>query len=344
MQFSAIVNSFIEKTRLLLLQTPFLEKKIFRKMFIVAYIPSFDCSKKTRKRYKQYKPYWDENLETLWHNFHMKEKAFLKFQGDRYMKNRLRNDFKTARNIFEKRLRSAEREYRRSLAINVEQVSTENPKAFWDHIKQLGPKRKGSIPMEVYGDDENIISDENFVFQKWSSDFENLYNAEPSENFDDRFYHEILSEKMFLEDGMLDPLFEQNPILNVPISHCEVKKVVNCAKNGKSSGFDKIPYEVLKFPIIIDVLHALFNLCFDTGILPSVWKKAMIAPIPKDSTKDKRIPLNYRGISLLSVVSKLYSAVINNRFLNYLEDENLLAEEQNGFRRKRSCEDHVHGW
>ena len=68
-------------------------------------------------------------------------------------------------------------------------------------------------------------------------------------------------KKTFLEDGMLDPLYEQNPILNVPISHCEVKKVVNFAKNGKSSGFDKIPYEVLKFPIIIDVLHALFSLC-----------------------------------------------------------------------------------
>ena len=160
----------------------------------------------------------------------MKEKAFLKFQRDRYMKMRLRNDFKTARNIFEKQLRSSEREYRRSLAINVVQVSTENPKAFWDHIKQLGPKRKGSIPMEVYRDDENIISDENFVFQKWSSDFKNLNNAEPYENFDDRFYHEILSEKTFLEDGMLDPLSEQNPILNVSISHCEVKKGVNCAK------------------------------------------------------------------------------------------------------------------
>ena len=106
-------------------------------------IPSFDCSKKTRK------PYWDDDLETLWHNFHMKEKAFLKFQGDRYMKNRLRNDFKNARNIFDKRLRSAERKYRRSLAIDVEHVSTENPKAFWDHIKNLGPKRKDSIPMEM---------------------------------------------------------------------------------------------------------------------------------------------------------------------------------------------------
>ena len=147
---------------------------------------------------------------------------------------------------------------------------------------------------------------------------------------------------MVLEDGMLDPLFEQNPILNVPISHCEVKKVVNGDKNGKSSRFDKIPYEVLKFPIIIDVLHALLNLCFDTGILPSVRKKAMITPIPKGSTKDKRIQLNYRGISLLSVVSKLYSAVINNRVFNYLEDENLLVEERNGFCRKRSCEDHVY--
>ena len=96
--------------------------------------------------------------------------------------------------------------------------------------------------MEVYGYDENINSDENMVFQKWLSDFENLYNAEPNENFDDRFYHEILSEKMFLDDGMLDTLFEQNTILNVPFSHCEVKRVVNCAKNGKSSGFDKIPY------------------------------------------------------------------------------------------------------
>ena len=46
-------------------------------------------------------------------------------------------------------------------------------------------------------------------------------------------------------------------------------------KNGKSSGFDKIPYEVLKFPIIIDVLHALFSLCFDTVILPSAWKKLL---------------------------------------------------------------------
>ena len=63
----------------------------------------------------------------------------------------------------------------------------------------------------------------------------------------------------------------------------------------------------------------MFNLCFDTGLLPSIWRKAMITPIPKDATT----------VCLLSIVSKLYSYVLNNRLLNYLEDEKLLAEEQN---------------
>ncbi|XP_060570289.1 uncharacterized protein LOC132728635 [Ruditapes philippinarum] len=48
------------------------------------------------------------------------------------------------------------------------------------------------------------------------------------------------------------------------------------------------------------------------------------------------------GISLLSVVSKLYSAVLNNRLKKHLEDQELLVDEQNGFRSKRSCEDHVY--
>lgn len=42
-------------------------------------IPSFDCSKKTLKRYKQFKPYWDENLERLWQDVRKKETEFLKF-------------------------------------------------------------------------------------------------------------------------------------------------------------------------------------------------------------------------------------------------------------------------
>ena len=53
-------------------------------------------------------------------------------------------------------------------------------------------------------------------------------------------------KKILLEDRMLDPLFQENPVLNMPISRSEVEKVVNYAKNGKSTGYDKIPCEGLK--------------------------------------------------------------------------------------------------
>lgn len=137
---------------------------------------------------------------------------------------------------------------------------------------------------------------------------------------------------------MQEPLYERKSVLNMTILRSEVEKVR--AKMEKSTGYDKIPSEILKFPIIIDVLHLLFNLCFETGILPSLWRKTMICPVPKDPTKDKRI-LNYRGISLLSVVGKLYSSVLNNRQLIYLENDRLLAEEQNSFHKNRSCKNHV---
>ncbi len=66
------------------------------------------------------------------------------------------------------------------------------------------------------------------------------------------------------------------------------------------------------------------------------------APIPKLTKNDPRVPLNYRGVSLLSTVYKLFSNILNSRLSQYLEDENILEEEQNGFRKHKSCLDHIY--
>ena len=57
--------------------------------------------------------------------------------------------------------------------------------------------------------------------------------------------------------------------------------------------------------------------------------------------KDPFTPLNYRGISLLSCVSKLYSRVINNKLTAYCNICDILVDDQNGFRKDRSCLDHI---
>ena len=76
--------------------------------------------------------------------------------------------------------------------------------------------------------------------------------------------------------------------------------------------------------------------------MPTIWKTAIIKPIPKSAMVDPRLPLQYRGISLLSTVYKLFSSLLNIRIIKCAEVNYLFAEEQNGFRSKRSCEDHVH--
>ena len=51
--------------------------------------------------------------------------------------------------------------------------------------------------------------------------------------------------------------------------------------------------------------------------------------------------MNYRGVSLLSCISKFYGSLLNKQITSYLENNDILADEQNGFRKTRSGEDHI---
>ena len=65
---------------------------------------------------------------------------------------------------------------------------------------------------------------------------------------------------------------------------------------------------------------------------------------PRVLKKDPFSPLNYRGISLLSCVCKLYSFILSNRIVLYSNICNILVDEQNGFRKNRFCSDHIFTW
>jgi hypothetical protein len=141
---------------------------------------------------------------------------------------------------------------------------------------------------------------------------------------------------------MLEEGYASNGDVNTPIVLEEVVKIGSSLKLKKAIGIDNIPNEVLKQKAVAEALCVLFNKCFSISSIPTVWLKALIKPIPKGADKDPRVPLNYRGISLLSCVYKFYTAVLNARVIKYLEANNLLVEEQNGFRKGRSCLDHIY--
>ena len=174
---------------------------------------------------------------------------------------------------------------------DIENLNTDNPNEFWNHVNKLGPKRNKDVPMEVYDNDGSIIYDTDAVLDRWKTDFEGLYNIpEGVHSFDNAFFQHAIHSKLQLERE-----FENdNVFLNRDISIEEVYRVVNNAKNKKAVGLDNLPYEVFKNELSVALIHKLFKFIFRLGIMPSIWGKAIIKPIPKNAQNDPHVPLNFR--------------------------------------------------
>ena len=83
----------------------------------------------------------------------------------------------------------------------------------------------------------------------------------------------------------------------------------------------------------------LFNIIFKSGIDSDDWCMGYITPIYKSG--DPKDPGNYRGITLLSCLGKLFTSVINNRLTAFVKQNNIVGPEQAGFKKDHSTIDHI---
>ena len=131
-----------------------------------------------------------------------------------------------------------------------------------------------------------------------------------------------------------------NEMLNSGITEEEIPRCIDRLNNGKASGSDKILNEYIKSTkeTFLPIYEKLFNIILDTGCFPEQWSTGMIIPIYKNKG-DRLTPQNYRPITILSCLGKLFTAILNGRLNDYLED--LLSENQAGFRKHYSTLDHI---
>ena len=122
----------------------------------------------------------------------------------------------------------------------------------------------------------------------------------------------------------------------------EIAEAIRDTKNNKSPGIDHMQYETFRNENSLRLLYCFYNKCFTKGEYPRTWGDAVITPVPKNRTGDQNDPLNYRGVSLLCCSAKIYSTILSRRLLKYFENFEILCDEQNGFRAKRSCLDHLY--
>jgi len=116
----------------------------------------------------------------------------------------------------------------------------------------------------------------------------------------------------------------------------EINKIIDLLKDKNSSGYDEITTKIIKIskPFIISPLINICNKMLAQGIYPERLKFSLIKPIYKSG--DKSFSSNYRPISLLPVLPKIFEKVIYNRLFDNLHCNVILNEHHYGFRSEMS--------
>lgn len=128
----------------------------------------------------------------------------------------------------------------------------------------------------------------------------------------------------------------ENTMYLTPVNEREVYNEISTLNVRKSIGHIDIPTKLLiacKCELSKYLTH-LFNLSMNQGIFPSLLKTAQVIPIYKSN--EKYLAQNYRPISILSVISKIFEKLIHKRMYKFLEKYHILYTRQFGFRCKRS--------
>ena len=158
-----------------------------------------------------------------------------------------------------------------------------------------------------------------------------------------KLFAENFSLNSNLDDlGVSLPVFPSstNLKLHISITPKMVRKVVMNLDLSKASGPDCIPVVVLKNCELelSYILAELFNKCLKESCFPDCWKVSSVAPVFKN-VGERSTAKNYRPVSLLSVVSKVFEKLVNNRIVDHLEKCGLFSDFQYGFRSSQSTAD-----
>ena len=122
----------------------------------------------------------------------------------------------------------------------------------------------------------------------------------------------------------------------------EVKVRVGKLKNGEAAGKDEVTGEMIKGGgnRVVDWIWRLCNMVFESGVVSEEWRSA-VTVLPYKSKGERAECSNYRGISLLSVVGKMYARMLVDRVRKVTED--LIDDKQGGLQsREGMCRSDLH--
>ena len=121
-------------------------------------------------------------------------------------------------------------------------------------------------------------------------------------------------------------------------TQAEILETIKSLKNTNSTGHDDLSTKFIKLsaPLLAPILEKLFNLSINSGVYPSNLKIAKVIPIFKKGNSTS--VNNYRPISILSPINKIFEKILYAKLIKYIDKSKILYKYQFGFRKNHSTE------
>ena len=200
---------------------------------------------------------------------------------------------------------------------------------FGNKTAKTNPKKAQLFAESV----ERNFGIESYLFSKSQFDCINKFVEAHSYHFTPL---DSLHDNMTDTDDDSDLVADVDPDTLIRIVRTELK-------NGKAPGIDNVYNIILKKAIgtrFYKVLARAFTISLKLGFIPHVWKIAVLCMLIKPD-KPPSQTANYRPISLLSAIMKLFERVIEKCLRKHLEDNGFFSKYQSGFRKSKSTNDHL---
>ena len=227
--------------------------------------------------------------------------------------------FRCIRNRLKQCLRRAKLEYFEEMS----KQSAKNPRKAWQEVNRLlgnGSKRR----IDTLKADSGVITSQQEVVEEFGRFFSSVVGMTAEKQG-----HEYQEQNEACETRFKFQTIEERDVL----------KMLKSLDPNKACGVDGIGAKLLRMvaPGICRSLTSLFNASLRSGIVPEEWKSANVTPVPKGGSSDA--VSNFRPVSVLPVVVKIFERLIHQQLYSYLQEHNILDSAQFGFRPGHSTQD-----
>ena len=189
-----------------------------------------------------------------------------------------------------------------------------SPKSYWKIINRVINKCRAPLVPP-------LLVDNIFV----------LNCSEKAKHFIDFFSNQC---KLVANTSVLPPLnvLTEKRLDHITILGSQILPLIRNLNPNKATGSDGISGHMLLLcdESVVLPLKIIFQSILSTSIYPNMWKLANVTPIFKKG--DKQLIENYRPISLLPICGKCFEKIIFNNLYSYLNVNNLITNNQSGFR------------